>query len=299
MYKISRKTLEAKLASLKKPQHQFSTTLFLAEGKARQGEGGLRTKGYFKGGKRGEPLITVITVVFNGENDLEDTILSVINQTYRGVEYILIDGGSTDGTLDIVRKYDYAIDYWISEKDNGIYDAMNKSLTLSTGEFIIHLNSGDQLYKNSLTDVFSFRHEHYAAITGKVKYDSGRIFHPNPSFLIIKNTLHHQATFYSLETIKCIGLYDLEYKILADYHLNCKIYKEGYALKVESVIVSICSKLGVSDIPNKKNYLEEMKIREKIFGVNVVTLSLRFYSYFRCYWKKVKHLLCHYTYRLY
>ncbi|MFV9924546.1 MAG: glycosyltransferase [Francisella endosymbiont of Hyalomma scupense] len=81
-----------------------------------------------------KPLITVITVVYNGEAYLEKTILSVINQTYESVEYIIIDGGSTDGTIDIIKKYESKINYWISEAYNGIYDAMNKGIKLATGD---------------------------------------------------------------------------------------------------------------------------------------------------------------------
>ncbi len=82
------------------------------------------------------PLITVITVVYNGEKYLEETIQSVINQTYPNVEYIIIDGGSTDETIDIIKKYEDKIDLWISEKDEGIYDAMNKGIYLATGQWV-------------------------------------------------------------------------------------------------------------------------------------------------------------------
>ncbi|MCM8833248.1 MAG: glycosyltransferase [Candidatus Omnitrophica bacterium] len=88
-------------------------------------------------------MISVITVVFNGERYLEETIQSVINQTYPNVEYIIIDGGSTDGTLDIIKKYEDKIDYWVSEKDKGIYDAMNKGIRVAVGEWINFINAGD------------------------------------------------------------------------------------------------------------------------------------------------------------
>ena len=92
---------------------------------------------------RGNPLITVITVVYNALPFLEETILSVLNQTYHNIEYIIVDGGSTDGTLELIRKYENRISHWISEPDRGIYDAMNKGAKLAKGKFICFLNAGD------------------------------------------------------------------------------------------------------------------------------------------------------------
>jgi len=135
----------------KQTEGKFETVLFLPEGEARQGEGGLRTQGYFKTSLEGKPLITVVTVVFNGEKYLENTILSVINQAYDNVEYIIIDGGSTDGTIDIIKKYEDKLDYWISESDDGIYDAMNKGIDLVTGEWVNFVNSSDMLNGNAYT----------------------------------------------------------------------------------------------------------------------------------------------------
>src|SRR5699024_3733405 len=102
------------------------------------------------------PKISIITVVFNNAKDIEYTIQSVLNQSYEHVEYIIIDGLSTDGTLDILNKYRAQIDILISEKDKGIYDAMNKGLEQATGDYVLFLNSGDAFYdKNTLSEVFT------------------------------------------------------------------------------------------------------------------------------------------------
>ena len=95
--------------------------------------------------KETDTLISVVTVSYNAVSTIEQTILSVINQTYPNVEYIIIDGGSTDGTVDIIKKYADKIAYWVSEPDKGIYDAMNKGGLKTTGDFIQFLNAGDWL----------------------------------------------------------------------------------------------------------------------------------------------------------
>ena len=139
------------LEEFKTLKDQFETILFLPKTVSQKGKGGLRTKGYFKSLNSQKPLITIITVVYNNQKDIEETILSVINQSYNNIEYLIIDGGSEDNTVDIIKKYDNSIDYWISEKDNGIYDAMNKGCRLATGAGLCFLNSGDKF----VGDVFN------------------------------------------------------------------------------------------------------------------------------------------------
>ena len=116
--------------------------------------GGLRTKGIGKIGTIDRPLISVITVVFNGEQKIAQTIQSVINQDYENVEYIIIDGGSSDRTIETIEQYADRIDYWQSARDLGIYDAMNKGISLATGEWLNFMNCGDIFYSyQSLSSV--------------------------------------------------------------------------------------------------------------------------------------------------
>jgi glycosyltransferase involved in cell wall biosynthesis len=103
----------------------------------------------------GRPCISVITVVFNGETTLEGTIESVLSQTYPNIQYIVVDGGSKDRSLEIIHSYKERIDRWVSEPDKGIYDAMNKGVAMATGEWIIFMNAGDCFYSPmAISDIF-------------------------------------------------------------------------------------------------------------------------------------------------
>lgn len=102
------------------------------------------------------PTLTVVTVVYNNVRDIERTIKSVICQTYPYIEYLIIDGNSTDGTLDVIRRYAGHISAWISESDKGIYDAMNKGLSRATGDYVLFMNSGDEIYaEDTVAQVFA------------------------------------------------------------------------------------------------------------------------------------------------
>ncbi len=113
-------------------------------------EGGTQASGVIKRGTEGRPLISVITVVYNGESVLEATLQSSLCQTYPNIEILVIDGGSTDKTVEVIRRFDSSIDYWVSERDNGIYDAMNKGLSRATGDWVIFMNSGDEFHSSAV-----------------------------------------------------------------------------------------------------------------------------------------------------
>jgi len=112
-------------------------------------------------------IISIITVVYNNAEYIEKTIQSIIHQTYDHIEYIIIDGGSTDGTLDIIRKYEDKIDKWVSEQDKGVYDAMNKGLQMAAGDFVWFVNGGDEIYdKVTLENVLAGIDKSYDIIYG-------------------------------------------------------------------------------------------------------------------------------------
>jgi len=118
-------------------------------------EGGLITLGSGKQYIKGKPILSVITATYNSGKYLEQAIKSVLDQTYENIEFIVVDGASTDSTLDIVCKYSDKLDYWKSEPDTGIYDAMNKGASIASGDYALFLNSDDYLYsKDSVSEVF-------------------------------------------------------------------------------------------------------------------------------------------------
>jgi glycosyltransferase involved in cell wall biosynthesis len=154
-------------------------------------EGGLRTKGIVKKSDHQQPLISIITVVYNGARYLEQTIVSIINQSYKNIEYIIIDGGSTDSSLDIIRKYESNIDYWVSEPDNGMYDAIHKGFALSTGEILAWLNADDIYFPYTLSIVAQTftMYQHVQWITGIPT-------HMNSKSEVLN--VEHQKTYFQL-----------------------------------------------------------------------------------------------------
>ena len=175
--------------------------------------------------------ISVVTVCYNAADTIEKTMLSVLNQTYHDIEYIIIDGGSTDGTVEIIRKYADRIAYWVSEPDKGIYDAMNKGIKVATGEWINFMNAGDGFYDELvLENVF---HSDYApdclVIYGKTKvhYRWGTyiVTPSNIATLRLRMSLCHQSTFIRLIEHKK-RLYDLNCRIVADYNFFHTVYME-------------------------------------------------------------------------
>ena len=179
---------------------------------------------------KNNPLISVVTVSYNAVLTIEQTILSVINQTYPHIEYIIIDGGSTDGTVDIIKKYANRIAYWVSEPDKGIYDAMNKGIRTAKGEWINFMNAGDLFYsKDTLEKVFSKSiNDNIKVIYGDVMLNKQGVLSQGKvypiSFMQIAMPFCHQSSFSHIsEYTHC---FNLQFKIGADFEFYYRIYHQ-------------------------------------------------------------------------
>lgn len=176
--------------------------------------------------KKDFPLVSIITVVFNGGKTLEQTFQSVFNQTYKNIEYIVIDGGSTDETINIIKKYEKYINYWVSESDKGLYDAMNKGIRIANGELIGIINSDDWYSKGAIQKVVrSFVENNKKLIfhgdTFYVDENKTYLRKFNPSklkLLYYGMTFSHPSTFIH-KSIYEKNLYDLRFRTIADSHL--------------------------------------------------------------------------------
>lgn len=193
------------------------------------------------------PLISVITVCYNCAADLERTIISVINQTYPNIEYLIIDGGSRDNTMDIIKKYENNIDYWISERDSGVYDAMNKGLARATGRWVNFMNAGDIFYNKTVISDLNFP----CIVPDTLIYGDFLALKPDGKTVKLNITpflktyfkynrmgLCHQTIFYPTKQIQAL-YYDLRYKISADYDLTYKLWTEKVIFCHIDVIVAV------------------------------------------------------------
>lgn len=198
-------------------------------------EGEMRTRDNGTCLVRGKPLISVITVVFNGVKTIEHTIRSVIEQTYENVEYIIIDGGSTDGTVDIIRKYESYLDDWVSEKDAGIYDAMNKGIALAKGDYIGMLNSDDYFSNPQVLEKIA---ERLKASSTDAVFSCLDIVDPEDlnhvlrkyristfsKFMLRIGVMPPHPTFYCKKSVyERAGMYRTDYRIAADFEMLVRL----------------------------------------------------------------------------
>lgn len=200
-----------------------------------------------------KPLLSIITATYNAVDTIESTILSVINQDYPNIEYIIIDGGSTDGTVDIIKKYNNKIAYWVSEPDNGLYDAMNKGILQATGEWVTMRNCGDFFAeKKSLSKLFSEPVPNDVDFVCANAYRVGELGYyitkPRPIESVLKKMpIVHPATFVRTNWHKK-NLFDIRFRVAADYNLVYNSYKKGCKFEYRDLAIVVFPEGGYSNI---------------------------------------------------
>lgn len=234
-------------------------------------EGGRRLNGAEKGPVQGLQVVTVITATLNAAKTISNTIKSIRLQSYPNIEWIVIDGGSTDGTVEILKDNEDIVDYWSSETDSGIYDALNKGIERAHGDWLLFLGADDRLAKDDIVaTIFSRRQAgDEVLIYGDVQYENAA--KPFLSDLSLKtlfyNTLHHQGAFYSRKLFDAGWRYDEGFELFADYDLNLRIALGRYkVVKLDKVVVSICSDNGRTRTNPGLLLRETNKIRGRYCG---------------------------------
>lgn len=221
--------------------------------------------------------ISVITVVFNGERTIEETIKSVIGQSHKDIEYIIIDGKSSDKTLEIVDRYKKRIEVVISEKDKGIYDAMNKGVSFATGDYIFFLNADDTFFNR---DVIKNVVE---AINKNPEFDyyyggvvCQNIFGSKSRSILSKSisdsaiswgeNIRHQSLFVKREVFDIIGGFNTSYFVNADYDFQCRLVTNKLRGLYMNILISVYDQNGFSSKETWKQYLEKYEIIDRNFG---------------------------------
>ena len=239
------------------------------------------------------PKISVITICYNAERWIESTILSVINQTYSNIEYIIVDGGSTDGTMAIVHKFSSPKFTILSEPDKGIYDAMNKGLAMATGDYVWFINAGDEIYESTtLENLIPYFQENADIIYGDTMLmnESHNIVglrrkRPPEKFtwksFRMGMTVCHQSILVSR---KIAPNYDLQYKICADIDWIIRIMKQAEIICNSHRILSRFLVGGISQQREKKVWKERFTIMQRHYGLSQ-TLVFHFFILLRYIFK--------------
>jgi glycosyltransferase involved in cell wall biosynthesis len=242
------------------------------------------------------PRLSVITIVYNNVRDIERTIRSVVNQTYANIEYVIVDGQSNDGTLQIIEKYKDRIAKFISEKDEGIYDAMNKGLSLATGDYVIFMNSGDEFYDSeTVAAVFASGDDAdiYYGETEMIADDGsslGQRRHQAPAKFTWRGfkygmSISHQAIYIRRSLAE---LYDRRYRLSSD--IDWVIRAARKAKKIVNVNRYLAKYLvgGMSKKKHRQSLMERFDIMKRNYGL-IPTVFNHFVIAFNLGWYWLKN----------
>ena len=225
--------------------------------------------------------ITIITPTKNRKKNLRDTILSVKKHKSNNVEYIIVDGNSTDGTIDLIKEFNGCIDHWISEKDSGLYEAMNKGWDIvDKDRFVLFLGAGDKLLSLPSEDLSILKDK---VVYGRVKMGSNMLFVSKLSTITkFTNTIHHQSLLLP-KKIHIDKPFDIRYKVYADFDLIQRLIKQKFTFLYSDSFLTYAMPGGLSENFSKEVY----KIAYRNFGPIYGIASLLFY-----YYQKIKKNRC-------
>lgn len=249
--------------------------------------------------KQNKPFISIITAVYNGEKHLEQTIKSIINQTYENIEYIIIDGGSTDRTIDIIKKYEDKISYWVSEKDAGISDAFNKGIKASSGEYINFQGDGDGFSSSdALEKVFTnINPSEDIFVSAKIQrvdesenemFLSKHIDKFDYKSLLFKMSLPHQGLFTHKDYFDKYGLFDVNNTFCMDYDHLLRSYKNFPKVVTKDIVVARWRADGLGNGRTLEIFKEYDKIKRDNKVANAFILDgVKYWTLFKYYVKKL------------
>ncbi|HEC15523.1 MAG TPA: glycosyltransferase [Sedimenticola sp.] len=220
------------------------------------------------------PLVSIITVVKNGERNIRQTIETVLAQDYPAVEHIVIDGGSTDGTVDILRQYDDALACWVSEPDKGIADAMNKGVARARGDYVVFVHADDYFAEpGALSRVFDLAARCASPILAfNILFQSEagtRVIRPRPYnyWTMFKNPFPHQGVFCRRELFGIIGPFDTSLRFTMDYDFFLKAYLRGHGASRFDYAPVVMRDNGISSSRDwgvvQRRLMEERRVHEK------------------------------------
>lgn len=230
------------------------------------------------------PLVSIITVVYNACEDLKAVLESVFPHRCEEVELIVVDGGSNDGTVTYLMEQSSQIDFWMSEPDRGIYDAMNKAISHSRGTYLLHLNAGDRLLHIPLAELREGAANDLDILAFRVALDDGKDFTPAyGSGLAITNTLHHQGTFFRKAAFPG---YASRFKIFADFDVNQRMALAGSKARIYPLVIAHHATDGISNQNNAKAAAEFFQVIRGNHGWKVLPAA-----WLLCKWQGLRRRL--------
>lgn len=227
------------------------------------------------------PIISIITVVYNAYSTLEATIKSVVSQKKELFEYWIIDGGSTDGSVEIIQKYEHQLAGWVSEPDRGIYDAMNKGIDRAQGDWIYFLGADDLMTEGILSKVSPYLQANFSVVYGDVKFNSGHLMHSHLDIrCILDNTLHHQSAFYHRRLFDGFR-YNQKFSVYADYELTLRMYVQKQPALYVPYIISIFMIGGKSHelVSTEINAIRSIYLRNSLLNTLLSFILNKYYRY--------------------